>query len=121
MHALVVDDSRAMRMILRRTLTRLGFTVTEAADGQQGMDALAACETVPDVALVDWNMPHMGGLDLVQVVRADPGYDDMRLVVVSTENELGPMVASLDAGADEYLIKPFTADAVLSRLALLPV
>ena len=74
MHALVVDDSRAMRMILRRTLVKAGFEVTEAADGQLALDveALAAAGTLPAVALVDWNMPVMDGLEFIKAVRPQP-------------------------------------------------
>ena len=119
MHALVVDDSRAMRMILRRTLTRLGFTVTEAADGQQGMDALAACETLPDVALIDWNMPNMNGLEFIQAVRKQREYRQMTLMMVTTESEHSQIVRALAAGAHEYVIKPFGDDVIEEKLSML--
>ncbi len=119
MHALVVDDSRAMRMILRRTLTRLGFTVVEAADGQQGMDALAAAETLPDVALVDWNMPVMNGLEFIQAVRKQREYRAMTIMMVTTESEHGQIVRALAAGAHEYVIKPFGDDVIEEKLSML--
>ncbi len=119
MHALVVDDSRAMRMILRRTLTRLGFTVTEAADGQQGMEALAACETLPDVALIDWNMPNMNGLEFIQAVRKQREYRQMTLMMVTTESEHSQIVRALAAGAHEYVIKPFGDDVIEEKLSML--
>jgi len=119
MHALVVDDSRAMRMILRRTLTRLGFTVIEAADGQQGMDALASAETLPDVALIDWNMPVMNGLEFIQAVRKQREYRAMTLMMVTTESEHSQIVRALAAGAHEYVIKPFGDDVIEEKLNML--
>ena len=119
MHALVVDDSRAMRMILRRTLTPLGFSVSEAADGQQALDSLAAAEQVPDVALVDWNMPVMDGLTFIKTVRREPAYRQMTLMMVTTESEQSKIVRALAAGAHEYLLKPFGEGAVEEKLALL--
>jgi len=118
-HALVVDDSRAMRMILRRTLAPLGFSVSEAADGQQALDALAAAEQVPDVALVDWNMPVMDGLTFIKTVRRKPAYRQMTLMMVTTESEHSQIVRALAAGAHEYLLKPFGSGAVEEKLALL--
>jgi len=118
-HALVVDDSRAMRMILRRTLTPLGFCVSEAGDGQQALDSLAAAEQVPDVALVDWNMPVMDGLTFIKTVRRDPAYRQMTLMMVTTESEQSKIVRALAAGAHEYLLKPFGEGAVEEKLALL--
>lgn len=118
LRALVVDDSHAMRMILRRVLRESGCQVVEARDGQEALAALAA-GPVPDVALVDWNMPGMNGLDLVQAVRDDPDYDGLRLVMVTNEGESAQVVRAIDAGAEEYLFKPFTPDAVRAKLALL--
>lgn len=115
--ALVVDDSRAIRRIIGRTLDGLGFAVAEAADGREGLVRLD--ESDAEVVLVDWNMPEMGGLDFVRAVRADPGRAGVRLVVVTSEAELGHMVEALEAGADEYLMKPFTPEALSDKLALL--
>ena len=119
MHALVVDDSRAMRMILRRTLTRVGFSVTEAGDGQQALDALAAAETLPVVALVDWNMPVMDGLEFIKSVRRVPEYRSMSLMMVTTESEHANIVRALAAGAHEYVLKPFGDGVIEDKLALL--
>jgi two-component system chemotaxis response regulator CheY len=115
--ALVVDDSRAIRRIIGRTLDGLGFAVAEAADGREGLVRLG--ESDAEVVLVDWNMPEMGGLEFVRAVRADPGRADVRLVMVTSEAELGHMVEALEAGADEYLMKPFTPGALSDKLALL--
>ena len=118
MHALVVDDSRAMRSILRRIVTGLGFTVAEAGDGQE---ALAAMESgpLPEVALVDWNMPVMDGLSFITEVRSRPEWRDVTLMMVTTESEHTQIVRALAAGAHEYVIKPFTPDAIADKLALL--
>src|SRR5690606_10110088 len=96
----------------------LGFRVIEAVDGE---DALARLESgeIPAVALIDWNMPRLDGLDLVRAIRAERAYDAMRLLMITTENELGRVSAALEAGADEYLMKPFTRQMLLEKLALL--
>ena len=119
MHAMVIDDSRAMRLILKRIAGQLGFEVSEAANGREAMDLLAAAETPPELALVDWNMPEMNGLEFVTAVRADARYRAMTLMMVTTEGEQSQIVRALAAGAHEYVIKPFTPDAIVEKLALL--
>ena len=119
MLALVLDDSRAMRMILRRSLLDAGFDVVEAGDGRQALDVVAAAAEVPVLALIDWNMPVMNGLEFVKAVRAEPAYKAMTLMMVTTESEHGQIVRALAAGAHEYVIKPFTAEAILDKLSLL--
>lgn len=119
MHAIVIDDSRAMRMILRRIVTHLGFQVSEAGNGVEALDQLGAAEHVPELALVDWNMPEMNGLEFVHAVRTDPKYAQMTLMMVTTESERGQIVRALAAGAHEYVIKPFTPDAISEKLQLL--
>ena len=118
MRALVLDDSRAMRLILGRILREVGFEVTEAADGREGLDVLANGPT-PDLALVDWNMPEMDGLSFVKEVRRQHRYADMTLMMVTTESEQSQIVRALAAGAHEYVIKPFTAQAIVDKLSLL--
>jgi two-component system, chemotaxis family, chemotaxis protein CheY len=118
MRALILDDSRAMRMVLRRIMHAAGFEVVEAADGRQGLDVLSA-GPLPDVALVDWNMPGIDGLSFVKAVRDDPAYRRMTLMMVTTESQHDQVVRALAAGAHEYIIKPFTADAVVDKLELL--
>jgi two-component system chemotaxis response regulator CheY len=119
MQALLVDDSRAMRLILRRIVTDLGFEVEEAGNGRAALDLLAASDRVPDLALVDWNMPEMNGLEFITAVRADPKYRTITLMMVTTESEQSQIVRALAAGAHEYVIKPFTPDAIIEKLALL--
>ena len=122
MRALVIDDSRAMRRIVGTILKDLGFEVQEAGDGQQALDVIrggSADPWVPDLCCIDWNMPVMDGLQFVVNVRSDPAYRQVTLMMVTTESETGQIVKALAAGAHEYLIKPFTADALRDKLAML--
>lgn len=120
MRALVIDDSRTMRMVLGRQLAQLGFEVLEAGDGQQALDVLAGCgDDVPALATVDWNMPVLDGLSFVQSVRTRPQWRGMTLLMVTTEAEHAQIVRALAAGAHEYLIKPFSPAAFLDKLQLL--
>ena len=114
----VIDDSRAMRKILRRVLERMGFEVSEAENGQVALDDIRD-NGAPDIALVDWNMPVMDGLQFVVTLRSEHQYRDITLMMVTTESEYSQIVRALAAGAHEYLIKPFTADAVEEKLAIL--
>jgi two-component system chemotaxis response regulator CheY len=118
MQALVIDDSRAMRLILSRMLRELGLEVEEAADG---LDALAAIEggMSPELMLVDWNMPRMTGIEFVAAVRQPPFSSNARLVMVTTETEVAQVLRALEAGADEYVMKPFTKDSIFEKLQLL--
>jgi two-component system, chemotaxis family, chemotaxis protein CheY len=118
MRALVIDDSRTMRRIVSRILVNLGYEVAEAGDGREALNALAS-GPLPDLACVDWNMPVMDGLSFVAHVRADQRLRGITLLMVTTESEYGQIVRALAAGAHEYLIKPFTPDALQEKLALL--
>ena len=115
----MIDDSRAMRMILRRILEGCGYAVVEAGDGAQALAALEAAEQLPVLALVDWNMPVMDGLEFVQTVRARKQLRGITLMMVTTESEQAQIVRALAAGAHEYVLKPFTADAIVDKLGLL--
>jgi two-component system, chemotaxis family, chemotaxis protein CheY len=119
MRALVIDDSRAMRLILARIARQLGFDVVEAGNGREALERLAELDTVPELALIDWNMPEMNGLEFVAAVRRDGKYKAMTLMMVTTESEQSQIVRALAAGAHEYVIKPFTPDAIVEKLALL--
>lgn len=118
MRALVVDDSKAMRTIVKRTLEAHGFEVTEAIHGKDAIEQLELIP-VPELAMVDWNMPEMNGLEFVELVRGDALYDAMQIVMVTTETESAQMIRALSAGANEYIMKPFTKDIVREKLALL--
>jgi len=118
MRAMVIDDSRAMRTILGRMLKEIGFETVEAANGRLAIDSLAG-QAAPDLAVVDWNMPEMNGYEFVLAVRANRALDSMRLMMVTTEADIEHVTKALAAGANEYLMKPFTKDAIAEKLALL--
>lgn len=121
MKALVVDDSRAIRSILRKSLREVGVeVVAEAAHGVEALSRLR--ETGPlDLTLVDWNMPEMDGFDFLCAVRRERAYDAMRVVMVTTETEASQMGRALGAGANEYIMKPFTTEVLREKLALLGI
>ncbi len=120
MHALIVDDSRAMRRILRSIVEPLGFEITEAGNGIEGLQQLVERPNT-ELALVDWNMPEMNGLEFVKAVRANPVYERIKLVMVTTETEPAKMARALMAGVDEFVMKPFTKDILLDKLQLIGV
>jgi two-component system, chemotaxis family, chemotaxis protein CheY len=121
MRSLVIDDSRATRAILRRILEQLDHEVLEAGDGRQGLAVLEAEAGQGGIglALVDWNMPVMDGLQFVEAVRARREYDHLVLMMVTTEGDTDHMVKALAAGANEYAMKPFTSSVIEDKLALL--
>lgn len=116
--ALIVDDSRAIRMILGRTLGQLGYEVQEAGDGNQALEILDRQPGVFHLALVDWNMPGMNGMDLLLKLRADRRHDTLPIVMVTTETEMEHVAAAVQAGANEYVMKPFTTDILRDKLRL---
>ncbi len=118
MKAIVVDDSRAARMVLKKALAQEGFEVLEAGDGRQALDELAKAGEV-DLALVDWNMPVMTGYELICEVRSRKELDRMAIMMVTTETESSQVQKALDAGANEYVMKPFTGDVLREKLLLL--
>lgn len=118
MRALIVDDSRAMRALLGKMVSDFGLETVFAANGREALQQLAD-GGVPDVALVDWNMPEMNGLELVQAIRADARYTALPLVMVTTETEMAQVVKALEAGATEYIMKPFTPDILRDKLDML--
>jgi two-component system chemotaxis response regulator CheY len=117
MRALIVDDSRFVRGYLRGLLEEKGIECEEAGDGQAGMDQMNAGLTF-DIALIDWNMPVMNGLDMLKQMRAE-GFTDVKVMMVTTEAENDFILRALDAGADEYLMKPFDDEALTEKLAML--
>ena len=118
MRAIVVDDSKAMRRILKTALVSQGFEVVEAENGREAIQYLRELGGL-DLALVDWNMPEMTGIELVELLRADTGFSSMRLMMVTTETEPEQVERALIAGADEYLMKPFTKETLTLKLQTL--
>ena len=120
MHALVIDDSRVARTVIRQILTEMGISVSEAADGRAALAALAAAPDV-ELILVDWNMPVMDGLEFISAVRSQRAYDSVKIVMVTTETESEQVSRAIDAGANEYVMKPFTKDVLVAKLCMLDI
>jgi two-component system chemotaxis response regulator CheY len=119
MKVLVVDDSRAMRMILKQILREIGFE--DVSEAGHGRDALAHLDRHPDtaLALIDWNMPEMNGLELLTALQADSRFASMRRMMVTTESEMPQIVKAIEAGASEYVMKPFTREAIKEKLRMI--
>jgi len=107
-----------MRLILKRFLAKMGFHVVEATNGREALERLREMGQT-DLVLVDWNMPEMNGVDFVRSVRADRSFDSLPLVMVTTNTELEHVAEALEAGANEYVMKPFTMDVIREKLSLL--
>jgi two-component system chemotaxis response regulator CheY len=121
MYALIIDDSRAMRRILRQIVEPLGFHILEAGDGQEGLERLEQYHPDIELILVDWNMPVMNGLEFVKAVRAEDQYQQMKIAMVTTETEPAQMARALMAGVDEFVMKPFTSEILIEKLKLIGV
>jgi two-component system, chemotaxis family, chemotaxis protein CheY len=117
MHALIVDDSRFVRGFLRGLLEEKGITCQEAGDGAAGLTKLRSGGRF-DLALIDWNMPVMNGFEMLTALRAE-GFDDLKVMMVTTEAENEFIIRALDSGADEYLMKPFDGEALTEKLNML--
>lgn len=115
MLALVVDDSRAMRSIVSGIAAAIGYETTQAGDGAEALEMLENGCT-PDLMLVDWNMPRMNGLELVRNARTLPHLSGTRIVMVTTEADTEQVTAALTAGANEYVMKPFTKEILSEKL-----
>jgi two-component system chemotaxis response regulator CheY len=120
MRALVIDDSRTVRMIIRQTLRELGMEVLEAGTG---LEALEQIKLHPDVELmlVDWNMPEMNGIDFIRAVRSQRAFDPARILMVTSEAQSDHVTEAIRAGANEYLMKPFSKEVLVAKLNLLDV
>jgi two-component system chemotaxis response regulator CheY len=116
---LVVDDSKVIRKVARHILETLHFAVDEAEDGRE---ALSRCEEkLPDVVLLDWNMPVMGGMEFLRTLRGKHYENQPKVVFCTTENDAAHIRAAIDAGADEYVMKPFDRDTLESKLQIVGV
>ncbi len=118
MRALVVEDSGTTRKIIASFLNELGFDVSEAANGREALERLRDQE-LPHVAIVDWNMPELDGLGFVEAVRADHRYDEVRIMMVTTMAQKKQIVQAINAGANEYVMKPFTREMLVEKLAVI--
>ena len=113
---LIVDDSRTIRTIIRRIMLELGFEVCEAANGIEALKVIEAEKAAVKLVLADWNMPEMNGFDLIVRLRQDPELSTLKIMMVTTVTEMDHMASALEAGADEYVMKPFTKDILVEKL-----
>ena len=113
---LVVDDSKVIRKVARHILETLDFNVREAGDGREALDS--CLETPPDVILLDWNMPVMSGMDFLRALRESSVAAKPKVVFCTTENGMAYIRAAIEAGADEYVMKPFDRDTLESKLQI---
>ncbi|MCY3009326.1 MAG: response regulator [Planctomycetota bacterium] len=120
MQALVINDSRATRRIVGQYLKDLSFEVLEAGDGQQALDTLVE-HGLPDVVMVDWNMPVMNGLDFIKAVRANKANRDLPIIMLTTETEMERMALAFLAGVNEYIMKPFSRTMIEEKLSILGI
>ncbi len=120
MRVLVIDDSRAVRLIIGKILRELGMDVIEAANGREALQRMTEHSDV-ELVLVDWNMPVMNGLDYIRAVRSQRQYDAVRIMMVTSEAEQEQVCRALEAGANEYLMKPFTKEVLIAKLSLLDI
>jgi len=118
---LVVDDSRTIRTILRRILAEMGYEVCEAGNGLEALQIIESDRTGFTLVLADWNMPEMNGFDLLKRLRQKPELSSMSVVMVTTEAEMGHMASALEAGANEYVMKPFTKDILKQKLEMIGI
>ncbi|GHU02642.1 response regulator [Alphaproteobacteria bacterium] len=111
---LIVDDSKVIRMVARKIVVELGLEPDEAADG---VEAMAKCkEKMPDVVLLDWNMPNKDGLTFLKEMRVLPGGKEPVVIFCTTENDMDHITRALEAGANEYIMKPFDSEIIQTKL-----
>ncbi|MGN3975197.1 response regulator [Tsuneonella sp. SYSU-LHT278] len=115
-HCLVVDDSRVIRKVSRHILESLDFTVDEAENGREGLERCA--QLMPDVILLDWNMPVMSGIEFIVQLRQRDGGNKPKVVFCTTENDVAHIREAISAGADEYVMKPFDHETLQIKLQL---
>lgn len=114
--ALIVDDSKIIRMVLCSILRELGYDVCEAVDGRDALSVIEAEKAAVTLVLTDWSMPVMNGLDLVKNLRENPELASLKVIMVTTETEVDHIISALEAGANEYVMKPFTKDILKGKL-----
>jgi two-component system, chemotaxis family, chemotaxis protein CheY len=117
----VVDDSKAIRMIISRTLRELGYEVREAANGREALEVMEAEHNAVQLVLADWNMPELNGFELLKRLREKAELASLVVIMVTTETELDRMAEALEAGANEYVMKPFTKEVLVEKLELVGI
>ena len=118
MKALIIDDSRTMRRLLASYVAEFSIEVVEAGDGVEALEQLQRHPST-DLALVDWDMPRMNGLEFVKAVRADSAFAAMKLMMVTSHNEMADIGHALEEGANDFLMKPLTGEMVSDKLRML--
>ena len=113
-HCLVVDDSAVIRKVARRILEELRFSATEAENGREALDQCR--ESMPDVVLLDWNMPVMDGIAFLVALRKEQGGNDPKVIFCTTENDMAHIEMAISSGAQEYIMKPFDEDILIGKL-----
>ena len=110
---LVVDDSKVVRMVARKILEGLSFSVAEAEDGQKALDS--CMESMPDAVLLDWNMPVMSGIEFLRALRGLADVTQPIVVFCTTENDMAHIQEAISSGANEYIMKPFDSEIIESK------
>ena len=118
MKVLIIDDSRTMRRLLKSFVASVTEDTSEAGDGREALAVLEK-EGPFELALVDWDMPVMNGLDFVKAVRTDPRHDSMKMMMVTAQNSYETVLQAIEAGAADYLMKPLTEEMLQDKLRLL--
>ena len=119
--ALVVDDSRAVRRFVGATLSDLGWTVQEAASAPEALAYLESQERSPALMTLDWNMPEVSGMDLLRDIRSQARFRRCVILMITSETRAEQVAQALLAGADDYVMKPFTEDVLKEKLTLLGI
>ncbi len=112
---LIVDDSKVIRMVARKILQELSFDTAEAADGKEALDSCV--NSLPDAVLLDWNMPVMSGIEFLRELRKLDGGDKPIVVFCTTENDIEHIQEAIEAGANEYIMKPFDSEIIQAKFS----
>lgn len=112
---LIVDDSKVIRMVAKKILQELDFETNEAEDGQVALDSCK--QKMPDAVLLDWNMPVMSGIEFLRELRKLPGGQSPIVVFCTTENDVNHIQEAMEAGANEYIMKPFDSEIIQAKFS----
>ncbi len=118
-HCLVVDDSTTIRKVIGRMLQKMDCEIREAENGQVALDACVA--EMPDLIMLDWNMPVMSGIDFLRELRKTPGGDSPKVILCTTENEFEAIQTAMSEGANEFIMKPFNEEIIREKLEIVGV
>jgi len=118
MKLIVADDSRLIRGIIDKAVTSIGFEAVQACNGQEALDILEACGQEIEIVLLDWNMPLLNGIEVVKFMRQDDRFENIPVLMISTESEDKRIMEALHSGAQGYLTKPFTPEKLIDAIHL---